>query len=174
MDPKLDIIYRRRSIRVFTRQEVEKELLEELLQAGMAAPSASNGQPWEFIVVTDKEKLGQLQSKLHYGKYNAPAAIAVLANMSIAKKESSFRFWVQDCSAATENILIAAAGLGLGSVWIGGYPKEDVTNLIQDILEIPENINVLNLIYIGYPAEDKPARTQYEVERVHWQKILIF
>jgi len=170
MDPRLDIIYRRRSIRIFERKEVEQELLEELLQAGMAAPSASNGQPWEFVVVTDAQKLEQLQSKLHYGKYNAPAAIAVLANLSIAKKESSFRFWIQDCSAATENILVAAAGLGLGSVWIGGYPKEDVTSLIHEILEIPENIHVLNLIYVGYPAEDKPARTQYEKERVHWQK----
>lgn len=170
MDPKLDIIYRRRSIRIFERKEVEKGLLEELLRAGMAAPSASNGQPWEFVVITDPEPLEQLQSKLHYGKYNAPAAIAVLANLSIAKKESSFRFWVQDCSAATENILVAAAGLGLGGVWIGGYPKEEVTDLIHEILGIPENIYVLNLIYIGYPAEEKPARTQYEAERVHWQK----
>ena len=170
MDPRLDIIYRRRSIRIFERKEVEQELLEELLRAGMAAPSASNGQPWEFVVVTDAEKLKLLQSKLHYGKYNAPAAIAVLANLSIAKKESSFRFWVQDCSAATENILIAAAGLGLGSVWIGGYPKEEVMDSIREILEIPENIHVLNLIYIGYPAEQQPARTQFEARRVHWQK----
>ncbi|RJQ39284.1 MAG: nitroreductase family protein [Anaerolineaceae bacterium] len=170
MDPRLDIIYKRRSIRIFDRREVEKEKLEELLQAAMAAPSASNGQPWEFIVVTDPDQLSKLQSKLQYGNYNAPAAIAVLANLNIAKKESSFRFWVQDCSAATENILVAAAGLGLGSVWIGAYPKEEVTNLLHEILEIPEGIHVLNLIYVGYPAEEKPPRTQYEEERVHWQK----
>ena len=77
---------------------------------------------------------------------------------------------MQDCSAATENILIAAAGLGLGSVWIGGYPKEEVMDSIHEILEIPENIHVLNLIYIGYPAEQQPARTQFEAKRVHWQK----
>ncbi len=170
MDPRLDIIYKRRSIRVFERREVEKEKIKELLQAAMAAPSASNGQPWEFIVVTDPDRLSKFQSKLEHGKYNAPAAIVVLANLSIAKKESSFRFWVQDCSAAVENILIAATGLGLGSVWIGAYPKEEVTNMIHEVLEIPEGIHVLNLIYVGYPAEEKPPRTQYEEERIHWQK----
>lgn len=171
MDDKLDFIYKRRSIRIFEHQkEVEKGKLEEILKAAMAAPSASNGQPWEFVVVTDSEKLAALRQKLNYGNYNAPAAIAVLANLSIAKKESSFRFWVQDCSAATENILLAATALGLGSVWIGGYPKDDVTNIIREILDIPSNVNVLNLIYIGYPAEEKPAHTKYEEGRVHWEK----
>ncbi len=170
MDPRLDIIFKRRSIRVFERREVEKEKITELLQAGMAAPSASNGQPWEFIAVTEPDRLAKLQEKLEHGKYNAPLAIAVLANLAIAKKESSYRFWVQDCSAAVENILIAAVGLGLGSVWIGAYPKENVTQTVHEILEIPEDIHVLNLIYIGYPAEEKPPRTQYEEERVHWQK----
>ena len=170
MDPRLDIIYKRRSIRVFERREVEKEKITELLQAGMAAPSASNGQPWEFIVVTDSDRLSKLQEKLEHGKYNAPVVIVVLANLAIAKKESSYRFWVQDCSAAVENILISAVGLGLGSVWIGAHPKEDVTSVVHEILEIPQDIHVLNLIYIGYPAEEKPPRTQYEEERVHWQK----
>jgi nitroreductase len=170
MDPRLDIIYKRRSIRVFERREVEKEKLLELLQAGMAAPSASNGQPWEFVVVTDPEILAKLQGKLEHGKYNAPAAIAVLANLGIAKKESSFRFWVQDCSAAVENILVAAAGLGLGSVWIGAYPKEDVTHALHEILGVPEDIHILNLIYVGYSAEEKPPRTQFEEARVHWQQ----
>lgn len=170
MDPRLDIVYKRRSIRVFERREVEKEKITELLQAGMAAPSASNGQPWEFIVVTDPERLSKLQEKLEHGKYNAPLVIAVLANLAIAKKQSSYRFWVQDCSAAVENILISAVGLGLGSVWIGAHPKEDVTSVVHEILEIPNDIHVLNLIYIGYPAEEKPPRTQYEEERVHWQK----
>ena len=170
MDPRLDIIYKRRSIRVFERREVEKEKITELLQAGMSAPSASNGQPWEFVVVTESDRLAKLQEKLEHGKYNAPLAIAVLANLAIAKKESSYRFWVQDCSAAVENILISAVGLELGSVWIGAYPKENVAKTIHEILEIPEDIHVLNLIYIGYPAEEKPPRTQYEEERVHWQK----
>lgn len=166
----LDMIMKRRSIRVFTREPVDKETLTQLLKAGMAAPSARNSQPWEFLVVTDEKLLGELQSKLKYGKYNAPAAIVVLGNLEIAKNESAFRFWVQDCAAATENILIAAANMSLGTVWIGSYPKEDVIQTLREILDIPENVQPLSVIYVGHPAEEKPARTQYEEQRVHWQK----
>ncbi|HEY60711.1 MAG TPA: nitroreductase family protein [Anaerolineae bacterium] len=170
MEDALKSIFKRRSIRVFTREEVDKDTLTKLLQAAMAAPSASNNRPWEFVVITDQDLLKQLRSRLEYGKYNAPAAIAVLANYKVSKSATSFRFWVQDCSAATENILIAAAGLGLGTVWIGAYPKEDVTQTIAEILDIPQDVFPLSLIYVGYPAEDKPPRTQYEESRVHWQR----
>lgn len=166
----LDTIYMRRSIRVFNRRKVDKSILTELLKAAMAAPSASNSRPWEFVVVTDPQKLSELQSKIKYGKYNAPAAVVVCANLEIAQNESAFRFWVQDCSAATENLLIAAAGMGLGTVWTGAYPKEDVMDTLRDILEIPKDIFPLNLIYVGYPAEEKEPRTQYEENRVHWEK----
>lgn len=170
MSKILDTIYLRRSIRVFQRRKIDREILIDLLKAGMAAPSASNSRPWEFILVTDEGLLEKLQSNLAYGKYNAPAAAVVCANLSIAKNDSAYRFWVQDCSAASENILIAAAGMGLGTVWIGAYPKEDVMQTLRDILEIPADIYPLNIIYIGYPAEDKDARTQYEEERVHWNR----
>jgi nitroreductase len=166
----LDTIYSRRSIRIFDRRSVGKDILIDLLKAAMAAPSASNSRPWEFVVVTDKIILKELQSKIKYGKYNAPAAAIVCANLSIAKNESAYRFWVQDCSAATENLLIAAAGLGLGTVWVGAYPKEDVMQTLRDILEIPQDVYPLNIIYIGYPAEKKEARTQFEETRVHWEK----
>ncbi len=166
----LDTIYLRRSIRVFQRRKIDREILIDLLKAGMAAPSASNSRPWEFILVTDEGQLQKLQNSLSYGKYNAPAAAVVCANLAIAKNESAYRFWVQDCSAASENILIAAAGMGLGTVWIGAYPKEDVMQTLRDILEIPAEINPLNIIYIGYPAEDKDARTQFEESRVHWDR----
>jgi nitroreductase len=166
----LDTIYRRRSIRVFERREVNKDILIDLLKAAMAAPSASNSRPWEFVVVTGKEKLSELQSKIKYGKYNAPVAIIVCANLSLAQNESAFRFWVQDCSAATENLLIAAAGMGLGTVWTGAYPKEDVMETLRSILEIPKDVYPLNMVYVGYPAEEKEARTQYEEDRIHWEK----
>lgn len=169
MNHILDTIYRRRSIRVFDRRKVTKSLLTDLLKAAMAAPSASNSRPWEFIVVTDENKLSLLETKIKYGKYNAPAAAIVCANLAIAKNESAFRFWVQDCSAATENLLIAAAGLGLGTVWIGAYPKEDVMGTLREILDIPDEIIPLNMIYIGYPAEEIKPRTQYEESRVHWE-----
>ena len=166
----LDTIYRRRSIRVFERRAVNKNILTDLLKAAMAAPSASNSRPWEFIVVTDKSKMAELQKKIQYGKYNAPAAIIVCANVAIAKNESALRFWVQDCSAATENLLIAAAGMGLGTVWIGAYPKQDVMQTLRESLNIPEEVDPLNIIYVGYPAEEVEPHTKYDKTRVHWEQ----
>lgn len=170
MDNILDVIFKRRSIRVYQEKEVSRDTLKLLLQAAMAAPSAKNSRPWEFIAITEKDILDKFRARLEYGNYNAPAAIMVLANLKIAQSDSSIRFWVQDCSAAVENILIAAAGLGLGTVWIGSYPKADVIKIEQEILGIPESIYPLALIYVGYPGEEKPARTQYEESRVHWQR----
>jgi len=170
LDNILDVIFKRRSIRVYQEKEVSRDTLKLLLQAAMAAPSAKNSRPWEFIAITEKDILDKFRARLKYGNYNAPAAIMVLANLKIAQSDSSIRFWVQDCSAAVENILIAAAGLGLGTVWIGSYPKADVIKIEQEILGIPESIYPLALIYVGYPGEEKPARTQYEESRVHWQR----
>lgn len=170
MDNILDIIFKRRSIRVYQEKEISRDTLKLLLQAAMAAPSAKNSRPWEFIAITEKDILDKFRARLKYANHNAPAAIVVLANLKIAQSDSSIRFWVQDCSAAVENILIAATGLGLGTVWIGSYPKEDVIKIEQEILGIPESIYPLALIYVGYPGEEKPARTQYEESRVHWQR----
>ncbi len=164
----LDLIFKRRSVRIFSKKAVDKETLTKLLQAGMAAPSASNSRPWEFIAVTDPQIMEKLRNSLKYGKYNAPAAIIVCANLEIAHNESALRFWVQDCSAATENIMIAAAGMDLGTVWIGSYPKKDVMETEREILGIPDNVTPLSLIYVGYPAEEPQPRTQYDADRVHW------
>jgi len=170
MENVLDLIFKRRSVRIFSKQKVKKETLTKLLQAAMAAPSASNSRPWEFIAVTNEETLKILRSKLKYGKYNAPAAVVVCANLKIAKNESAYRFWVQDCSAATENLLIAAAGMDLGTVWIGSYPKDDVMDTLRVTLGIPEDVFPLSFIYVGYPAEEVFPRTQYSEDRVHWEK----
>ena len=170
MENILDIIFKRRSIRKFQQREVSRETLTQLLQAAMAAPSAKNSRPWEFIAITDKAVLDQFRARLEYGNYNTMAAILVLGNLKIAKNDSSKRFWMQDCAAAVENILIAATGLGLGTVWIGSYPKEDVSQTEHEVLGIPPDVYPLALIYIGYPAEEKEARTQFEESRVHWNK----
>lgn len=170
MENVLDLIFKRRSVRIFSKKTVEKETLTKLLQAAMAAPSASNSRPWEFIAISDPDTLEELRKSLKYGKYNAPAAIVVCANLDLAQNESALRFWVQDCSAATENILIAAAGMDLGTVWIGSYPKEDVIQIEREILGIPDNVTPLSLVYVGYPAEEPQPRTQYDAQRVHWDK----
>jgi nitroreductase len=165
----MDTIFQRRSIRKYTPQAVEPEKLHSLLQAAMAAPTACNSQPWEFIVITDSDVLAQLRSKLLFGRYNAPAAIVVCGNEGIANNPASKLFWVQDCSAATENILIAATGLGLGSVWIGVHPMLPVASAVRSVLNIPDDVTPLCVIYVGYAAESKAARTQYNDQRVHWQ-----
>jgi nitroreductase len=166
----LDTIFSRRSIRVYDRKKLDKETITKLLKAAMAAPSASNSRPWEFVVVTDEEKINIFRSKMKYGNYNASAIIIVCGNTAIAQNDSAKRFWVQDCSAATENLLVAAAGLGLGTCWVASYPKEDVMKIVRETLGIPEDVFPLNLLYVGYPAEEKAPRTQYDEKRVHWEK----
>jgi nitroreductase len=170
MNSIIETIFKRRSIRFYQLREVEKEKLLTLLQAAMAAPNACNNQPWEFIVVTEPDILKQLQNGLHAGNYNAPAAIVVCGNEKISNNSASRFYWVQDCAAATENILIAATGLGLGAVWIGVYPLPSVIKPVSRIMNLPEDVIPLCVVYIGYPAEDKPARTQYDERRVYWQQ----
>lgn len=163
MDPRLDAIFARRSIRAYTQEAVSEKEINSLLEAGMAAPSASNRKPWHFVVTTDRETLRRLADQHPYGKMLAGAGlgIAVCGDPAISK------WWVQDCAAATENILIAASALGLGAVWLGchGDPKRE--RAIQNALGIPEQIGVLSLLSIGNPAEKKQARTQYDPARVH-------
>jgi nitroreductase len=169
MNDILETIYSRRSIRIYDRKKLEKETITNLLKAAMAAPSASNSRPWEFVVVTDEAMINLLRSKVKYGNYNAPAIIIICSNLAIAQNESAYKYWVQDCSAATENLLVAAAGLGLGTCWVASYPKEDIINLLRETLGIPQDVVPLNLIYVGYPAEEKAPRTQYDETRIHWE-----
>ena len=163
-------ILKRRSIRAYADRPVERDQLLLLLQAAMAAPTAANSQPWEFVVVTDPDVLAELRRHLTFGRYNAPAAIVVCGNPRIANNSAGERYWVQDCSAATENVLIAAAGLGLGTVWIGVYPLPGLVERVSAVLGIPEGVTPLCVIYVGHPAEEKPPRTQYDERRVYWQR----
>lgn len=166
----LDLLYKRRSIRKYKEKPVEKEILEELLKAAMCAPSSSNNQPWEFIAINEEPTMDRLRKGLYFGPYNAPAAIVVCANMKLTSQGPYKEYWVQDCSAATENILIAAVGLGLGTVWIGAYPNSNACDHIGKVLNIPKEVIPLSVVYIGYPEEEKESRTQYNPKRVYWQQ----
>jgi nitroreductase len=170
MNPTLETIFRRRSIRKYTDQPVEPEKLDLLLQAAMAAPSAMNCKPWEFVIVTEPEKLAQFRKRLIFGDRNAPAAIVVCGNPGLSSNPAARLFWVQDCSAATENILIAAVGLGLGTVWVGVHPVAKFVKIVREVVSLPKSVTPLCVIYVGYPAEAKSSRTQYDEQRVHWQK----
>lgn len=161
----IQTILLRRSIRKYKPEPVSEEAVKTLLEAAMAAPSAHNHKPWHFIIITEREKLDELAEAHPYGKmlFDAPLCIAVCGDKCISK-----RYWVQDCSAATENLLLAATALGLGAVWIGVYPPEArVANILVKMLDIPNQIVPLNLISIGHPAEEKESRTQFDVQRVH-------
>jgi nitroreductase len=170
MNPTLETIFRRRSIRRFTNQPLDKETITLLLQAGMAAPSAVNSQPWEFIVITDPEMLAKVRSKLPFARHNAPVGIMVLGSPERANNTAGRAFWEQDCSAAMENMLIAAVGLGLGAVWVGIHPVAPFVRAVREALDIPEEVTPLGLMHVGYPAEEKLARTQYTEHKVYWQK----
>lgn len=160
----INTIFARRSIREYTGEVVSQSDIKVMLEAAMASPSAANLKPWHFVVVTDRQLLDSLATVRPYGKtlFKAPLCIAVCGDTTI-----SARFWVQDCSAATENLLLAAAALGLGAVWLGVYPSEDIVRGVRKVLNIPETIVPLNLISIGHPAEEKEPRTQYDELRVH-------
>jgi len=166
----MEYIFKRRSIRAYKEKPVERGLLDKLLQAAMAAPTASNNRPWEFVVVTNDETMEKFRQCLPYGKFYAPAAIVVCANPQVGRKRASFAYWVQDCSAAAENIHIAAAGLGLGSCWLGVHPRRKRIQVIREIVGLPENVRPLCIIYCGYPDKEKEPRTQYDPARVYWEK----
>jgi len=170
LNPTLATIFHRRSIRKYTDRPVEPEKHDLLLQAGMAAPSAMNCKPWEFVVVTEAERLARFRRRLPFGDRNAPAAIVVCGHPALSANPTARLFWVQDCSAAAENILIAATGLGLGSVWIGVHPVAEFVKTVRQIVTLPRSVTPLCIIYVGYAEEEKPARTQYDAARVHRDK----
>jgi len=172
MNEVLKAIEGRRSIRRFTDQPIDKETLTLLLKAAMAAPTAMNAQPWEFVVITELNIIEQLRQNLMFGKMHPAAVICVLGSKRMQKNKAGDRFWVQDCSAASQNILLAATSLGLGAVWIGIHPVAIFQHPVIRILNLPEGVIPLNLIYLGYPAEEKEPRTQYEESRVHWGPFL--
>ncbi len=137
---------------------MEHELDNALLKAAMSAPTACNAQPWEFVVVTEPDVLAHIREKFLFARYNAPAAIIVCGNVGIANNSAGREHWVQDCSAATENILLAAAGLGLGAVWIGIYPYPSKIKPIAEVLGIPENVTPLKYGLCGAPRRDETAK----------------
>ncbi|MBN1580091.1 MAG: nitroreductase family protein [Anaerolineae bacterium] len=159
----MNIIFERRSIRRYSNEPVSETDATSLLKAGMAAPSASNKKPWHFVTVIDRGKLEALADAHPYGKMLSGAALAI----AVCGDPGISEWWVQDCAAATENILVAAAGLGLGAVWLGCHGRPEREQAVRDTLGIPNDIGVLNLISIGHPAETKEARTQYDPARVH-------
>jgi nitroreductase len=160
----LDVIFTRRSIRQYTDEPVTEEQVKILLEAGMNAPSANNRQPWHFIVVDAREQLNAIMEVHPYSKMLEQAPLAIVVCADITRSE---RYWQRDCAAATENILLAARALNLGSVWLGVYPKEERTKGITRLYDLPEHIRPLCVIAVGYPAEEAGRVERYDSSKVH-------
>ena len=163
----LDHIMARRSIRKFTEEPLSAQDVDSLLKAAMAAPSASNRRPWEFVLVDDPDLLAGLRRRLPLGRYPAPLAIVVCGNKRRAWPGPPNDFWIQDGAAAIENMLLAATGMGLGGVWIGVTPLKILARGVAKLLDLPGHVVPLGVVYIGHPAETKEPRTQYDPRRVH-------
>jgi len=159
-------IFERRSIRKYSNLSISDSDTENILRAAMSAPSAGNQQPWEFILVKDKNIMSDI-TKIHpYSQMLNEAQLAIVVCADLDKEKHS-GYWVQDCSAATENILIEAQHLGLGSVWLGVYPREDRVKGIKEILNLPEKVIPLSIVSLGYPAEKKEPSNRYDKLRIH-------
>ena len=163
-----EVLLKRRSVRKFTEESISDEMIGELLHAAMSGPSACNKKPWDSYVITNLQKLEELKVSSMFTKMSSPLAVVVCGDLSRALPLKMAEYWIQDCSAATENILLRATDLGLGAVWCGIYPQKKAIEKVQKILEIPKSQIPLNLIFIGHPAEEPEARDQYEEKRVHY------
>ena len=157
------------SVRQFTGEKISDEQVEQLLRCAMAAPSAMNKQPWEFIVVNDEELLGLLGESFPYSRCSNGAAVAIIpcGNLQLAI-EGAEGFWINDLSAATENLLLAAHAMGLGAVWTGVHPNTERVKQLQDILSLPEHIVPLCIVPVGVPAEEPEVKDKWNTERIHY------
>jgi nitroreductase len=167
----LTIIHSRKSVRNFTGQEVNKEFLEKIVKAGMAAPTAVNKQPWSFVVVTDRKTLDSLRDGLPHAKMLDKAGAAIIV-CAIPEKafEKKVEYAVIDSTCASENILLAAEALGLGAVWTAAYPYQDRMGFVRKTLNIPDDVIPLNVIPIGYPTGGDKPKDKFKPENIHWEK----
>lgn len=167
----LDSINSRCSTRRFSDKKISDDDLEKIIKSAFSAPSAANLQPWEFIVITDDDRLNDMVNVHPYASMfnTATAGIVVCGDMNKTIKDYE-EFWSQDCSAATENILLAANSMDIGSVWTGIYPVMKRCKYISDYFNLPDNIMPFSLIALGYRLDKKIVREKYDKHKVHYQK----
>jgi nitroreductase len=163
----MEALFSRRSIRKYSAGRITEEVLREILEAAMSAPSAGNQQSWHFIVINDRNILDEVPSFHPHSLMlrEAPLAILVCGDL---KLEKHVGYWVQDCAAATENLLLAVYAKGLGAVWLGIFPREERVAGLRKLLSIPDHVIPFSLIPVGFPAESKPPRPdRYNAAKIH-------
>ena len=165
-------ILTRVSVREFTGEKISEAQIDTLLRAAMAAPSAINKQPWAFIVVTDEAVIAQLGEALPYSRCSNHPAVAIIpcGDLTKAIPGEMANFWINDVSAATENLLLAAHAMGLGAVWTGLHPDMNRAKMVQDMLGLPEHIIPLCVVPVGVPAEHPDIKVKYNPDNIHYNK----
>jgi len=166
---EIENIITRRSIRSFNNKKIDETIIRKIIESGVSAPSAGNQQPWHFIVIDDK-KIFKKITKFHPNAsflVNADKAILVCGDLS---KEKFKGYWILDCGACTENILLAAHFLGVGSCWLGIYPREDRIKETKKLLNIPDHVIPFSLIALGYTDEKPKKIDRYQKDRIHKNK----
>ena len=176
----LEVIASRKSVRSYTDQPVSDEQVETMLRAAMSAPTGMNVQPWRFVVVRDQAVKDKLAGGFNKMIAQAPVVFVVCGETTLMRKpqgqpdaeavEVENGNWTQDCSAATENLLLAAEALGLGAVWTAAYPYEARVNPIREALGLPENVTPLCVVPCGYPAGDDQPKDKWKPENIHYDK----
>ncbi|MBI9079613.1 MAG: nitroreductase family protein [Pseudodesulfovibrio sp.] len=165
----MEAIRTRRSIRKYENRIVPEEMVQEILDAAMMAPSAGNAQPWQFVVVTDREILDSMQDLHPHLKMitQAPLGILICGDLSLEKFAG---YWVQDCAAAMQNMLLATHAKGLGAVWTGIHPVGERVMAFRKLFNLPEHIAPLGFAPIGWPAQKLKTESRYREDRVHINK----
>ena len=168
MNPKLNFLFSRRSVRIYRQEDVSEDLVRDLLEAAMAAPSAVAKDPWEFVVIRRREILGKIADGLPNGKMlaDAPVGIVICGDLNRAH-DRQLSYLLQDCSAAIENLLLAVTALGLGACWLGVHPREDRVTHLRRLLDIPDAVIPVAAIAVGWPAESPKPRTRYSEDAFH-------
>jgi nitroreductase len=165
----LESILSRRSIRKFKNTPVCEKDIEDILKAAMAAPSAGNSQCWEFIIINNRIILDEIPKIHPHAQMILESPIAILVCADVSREKYPER-WLLDCSAATQNILLAVHEKGLGAVWVGIHPDKERIKGITKLFNLPDNIKPFSLIPIGYPNETKPPSNRFDKNKIHYNK----
>ncbi|MDR3273955.1 MAG: nitroreductase family protein [Puniceicoccales bacterium] len=162
----MDAILKRHSVRSYSKESIDGATIEKIVHAGMAAPSAMGSKPWHFIVISERDKMSAI-TKIHpYSQMLLEAQCAILVCGDISA-EILTDYFQQNCAAATENILIAATSFGIGSVWVGLYPNEKYRRDFKKLFNLPDNIEPISLVPLGYPSHAMQPSNRFDSSRVH-------
>ena len=167
----MNYLMTRRSCRRFEDRPVEREKIEALLRAGMQAPSGKDARPWQFLVLTEREKLVRLSESCPFSVAAAKAPGAILLLADFQKEERDVMWWPQCLAACAENMLLQAEMVGLGAVWLGLWPVQERVDHCREVFSLPADLEPFAAIAFGYKAKEKPPEDRWDPTLVHWGEL---